>query len=154
MVRHYLKLDRELIVKPQKRNTRLFAIGAGGVALIAAAFLVTSALKQSIAYFYSPTELLQTSVSSEKKISLGGMVEDGSVERGEGLQIQFRVTDFENSVLVEYNKVLPDLFREGQGVVADGSLNAEGVFIASRILAKHDENYMPPQVARAMKPAP
>ncbi len=79
------------------------------------------------------------------------MVKDGSIKRGEGLKVRFEVTDFENTVIVEYDKVLPDLFREGQGVVAEGTLNENGVFIATRILAKHDETYMPPQVTRALK---
>jgi len=138
-------------VKPKKRNSRLLAIGIGGVAIVGAVFLVMSALKQSIAYFYSPTELVETSPPETKKISLGGMVMDGSVKRGKGLNIEFTVTDFENTVTVKYDKVLPDLFREGQGVVAEGTLHKNGDFIATRVLAKHDENYMPPQVARAMK---
>ncbi|PHS23222.1 MAG: cytochrome c maturation protein CcmE [Robiginitomaculum sp.] len=140
-------------MKPKKRNSRLLAIGAGGVALIGAVYLVSSALKQSIAYFYSPTELVETAPPETKKISLGGMVMDGSVKRGKGLNIEFAVTDFENTVIVKYDKVLPDLFREGQGVVAEGTLHKNGKFIATRVLAKHDENYMPPQVARAMKNA-
>jgi cytochrome c-type biogenesis protein CcmE len=138
-------------MKPKKRNSRLLAIGLGGVLLIAAVYLVASALKQSISYFYTPTELAETTPSTHKKLSLGGMVEEGSVERGKGLDVQFRVTDFTHTVLVTYDKVLPDLFREGQGVVAEGTLNENGVFVAKRVLAKHDENYMPPQVARAIK---
>ncbi len=140
-------------MKPKKRNSRLFAIGLGGIALIAAVFLVTSALRQSISYFYSPTEIVEAKPTSDKKLSLGGMVEEGSIKRGVGLKVRFSVTDFENTVVVEYDKVLPDLFREGQGVVAEGALNESGVFIATRVLAKHDENYMPPQVARSLKPA-
>ncbi|MDQ7018539.1 MAG: cytochrome c maturation protein CcmE [Robiginitomaculum sp.] len=137
---------------PKKQNTRLLAIGVGGIALIGAVFLVASALKQSISYFYTPTELAQTPPSSHKKLSLGGMVEKGTVKRGEGLNVQFKVTDFNNTVLVQYDKVLPDLFREGQGVVAEGTFGENGVFHATRVLAKHDEKYMPPQVARALKP--
>lgn len=146
-------------MKPKNRNTRLINISIAAIVVTGAVYLVSSALKQSISYFYSPTEVVQNVASAqktsfgEKKISLGGMVEEGSVKRGEGLQISFRVTDFENSIIVEYDKVLPDLFREGQGVVAEGHLNAQGVFIASRILAKHDENYMPPAAERAMKPS-
>jgi cytochrome c-type biogenesis protein CcmE len=139
-------------VKPKKQNTRLLAIGLGGIALIGAVFLVASALKQSISYFYTPTELAESMPSSHKKLSLGGMVEKGTVKRGEGLNVQFVVTDFNNTVLVQYNKVLPDLFREGQGVVAEGTISKDGVFQATRVLAKHDEKYMPPQVARALKP--
>ncbi len=138
-------------MKPKKRNSRLMAIGLAGALLVAAAFLVTSALRQSISYFYSPTELAEQAPGPDKKLSLGGMVEEGSVSRGQGLQVQFSVTDFENTVLVHYDKVLPDLFREGQGVVAEGKLNEDGIFVATRVLAKHDENYMPPQVARALK---
>ncbi|PHS23838.1 MAG: cytochrome c maturation protein CcmE [Robiginitomaculum sp.] len=137
---------------PKKQNTRLLAIGVGGIALIGAAFLVASALRQSISYFYTPTELAESMPSSHKKLSLGGMVEEGSVKRGDGLDVQFMVTDFNNTVLVHYDKVLPDLFREGQGVVAEGTIDKNGVFKATRILAKHDEKYMPPQVARALKP--
>lgn len=140
-------------MKPVKRNSRLLAIGIGALALTAAVFLVMSALRQSIAYFYSPTELAEVRPQAGKKLSLGGMVENGSVQRGEGLDVQFLVTDFENSVLVKFDKVLPDLFREGQGVVAEGKLNVDGIFVADRVLAKHDENYMPPAVTRALEKA-
>ncbi len=140
-------------MKPVKRNSRLLAIGIGAIALTAAVFLVMSALRQSIAYFYSPTELAEVRPQAGKKLSLGGMVENGSVQRGEGLDVQFLVTDFENSVLVKFDKVLPDLFREGQGVVAEGKLNVDGIFVADRVLAKHDENYMPPAVTRALEKA-
>jgi len=138
-------------MKPKKRNTRLLAIGLGALALATAVFLVTSALRQSISYFFTPSELAQTAPPAGRKLSLGGMVEKGSVTRGKGLEVRFRVTDFKNTVTVRYDKVLPDLFREGQGVVAEGRLGPDGVFTASRVLAKHDEKYTPPPLARALK---
>ncbi len=140
-------------MKPRKRNARLLAIGLGAVILAAAVFLVTSALRQSISYFLTPSELVQSTPPAGRKLSLGGMVEKGSVKRGKGLDVRFRVTDFKNTVTVHYDKVLPDLFREGQGVVAEGHLGRDGVFMASRVLAKHDEKYTPPPIARALKKA-
>ena len=137
-------------MKPRKRNARLAAIAAGALALAGAAWLVTSALRQSIAYYSTPTEIAQNTPGPGRKLSLGGMVEKGSVKRGDGLNVNFQVTDFKHTVTVHYDKVLPDLFREGQGVVAEGHLARNGVFNATRVLAKHDEKYMPPQVARAV----
>ncbi|MBL1431232.1 MAG: cytochrome c maturation protein CcmE [Robiginitomaculum sp.] len=126
-------------------------LGLGSLVLVAALILAMSGLKDSISYFYAPTELLAEQYEADKKIRLGGMVEDGSFQRSDGLQVSFRITDFNESIPVVYSKILPDLFREGQGVIAEGVLRRDGVFVASRILAKHDEKYMPPEVAESLK---
>ncbi|MCF6292657.1 MAG: cytochrome c maturation protein CcmE [Robiginitomaculum sp.] len=126
-------------------------LGLGSLVLVAALVLAMSGLKDSISYFYAPTELLAEQYEIDKKIRLGGMVEDGSFQRSQGLQVSFRITDFNESIPVVYSKILPDLFREGQGVIAEGVLRRDGVFVASRILAKHDEKYMPPEVAESLK---
>jgi len=138
-------------MKPKKRNQRLTILGLGSLVLVAALILAMSGLKDSISYFYAPTELLAEQYEADKKIRLGGMVEDGSFQRSDGLQVSFRITDFNESIPVVYSKILPDLFREGQGVIAEGVLRRDGVFVASRILAKHDEKYMPPEVAESLK---
>ncbi len=138
---------------PKKRNARLFAIALFGLALSMAAYLVFSALRQNISFFYSPAELAQEAPGTARKLRLGGMVEKGSLERLDGLNVRFRVTDFKRSITVRYDKILPDLFREGQGVIAEGHLAQNGEFIASRVLAKHDENYMPPEVGKALDKA-
>ena len=136
-------------MKPKRR--RLYFV-LGGLAVIAvAAGLVLSAFEEGIVFFYSPTDLAEKEVPRDRTLRLGGLVEEGSVVRGEGLEIAFRVTDLGTAVPVRYNGILPDLFREGQGVVALGTLDNEGVFQASEILAKHDETYMPPEVAEALK---
>jgi cytochrome c-type biogenesis protein CcmE len=126
----------------------LLALGGLGGAVA----LVLMALEENIAFFYSPTELVEKDIDPSRRLRIGGLVERGSVVRGgaDGL-IAFRVTDLSESVLVRYRGLLPDLFREGQGVVAEGMLGADGTFEASTILAKHDETYMPPEVAEALK---
>lgn len=114
--------------------------------------LVLYALRQNISLFYSPTQVASGEAPLNHPIRLGGMVEKGSVHRREkGLAVRFKVTDFANTVEIEYEGVLPDLFREGQGIVAEGRLLDAGHFKASTVLAKHDENYMPPEVKQAMK---
>ena len=106
-----------------------------------------------MSYFYSPTEVVEKKAPEDHLFRLGGMVVNGSVERGKELTVRFAVTDTANAVNVEYTGILPDLFEEGQGVIAQGKLGDNGTFVASEVLAKHDENYMPPEVADALEKA-
>lgn len=134
------------------RKQRRTAMIAGGLAVLGlAAGLVLFALNDSIVFFYSPSDVTEKGVGPGQRIRLGGLVEEGSVVRGEGTTVSFAVTDTVKSVKVNYTGVLPDLFREGQGVVTEGALRSDGVFIADNVLAKHDENYMPPEVAESLK---
>ncbi len=133
-----------------RKRRRLYLLLAGMLALAAAAALVLVAFRENIVFFYSPTEVLEKRVSPETRIRIGGLVEEGSVVRN-GDSVTFRVTDLANGLPVSYAGALPDLFREGQGVVAEGALRADGVFVATQVLAKHDETYMPPEVAEALK---
>jgi cytochrome c-type biogenesis protein CcmE len=119
---------------------------------IATAFAL-SAFNQNMLYYYSPTQIHAGEVPDARSIRVGGLVENGSVQREPGsLEVRFTLTDFANTVGVSYSGVLPDLFREGQGVIARGKLNQQGVFVAEEVLAKHDENYMPPEVKDSLKP--
>lgn len=123
-----------------------------GVAVAVA--LTTYALRQNINLFYDPSQIAAGEAPVDVRIRAGGMVEEDSVIRDpESLQVEFRVTDFTSSVLVEYTGILPDLFAEGQGVVAMGRLDGKGRFVADQVLAKHDENYMPPEVNEALEKA-
>ncbi len=136
------------MTRKQKRLTVI----SGGMAFVGAAMaLVLVALGQKASYFYMPTELLEASVSPGERIRLGGLVEDGSVRRGEGTQVRFAVSDGAASVPVVYQGILPDLFREGQGVVTEGVLGSDGELSADTVLAKHDENYMPREIADSLK---
>ncbi len=130
-----------------RKQKRLTVIGGGVAFLLAAVLLVMFAFSQSIAYFYVPGDLQKTEVSPGTRIRLGGLVEDGSVKRDAGSTITFTVTDTIATVPVTYTGILPDLFREGQGVVAEGAFGNDGLFIADTVLAKHDETYMPKDVA-------
>ena len=112
-----------------------------------------AAFDEGITYFYSPSDLVARPVPGGRMLRIGGLVEEGSVIRGEGVTVAFRVTDLAHAVPVQYSGILPDLFREGQGVVAMGTLGQDGVFRASEVLAKHDETYMPPEAADALKRA-
>lgn len=135
-----------------RKQKRLAVIGAGALFIAGAAFLVTSALRDQIVFFNSPSDLLATPAAAGTRLRLGGLVEAGSVVRGEDTVVTFSVTDTNVSVPVRYKGLLPDLFREGQGVVTEGSWSAEdGLFVADSVLAKHDENYMPKEVADALK---
>ena len=136
-----------------RRQKRLAVIGGGVGFLLAAVLLVMFAFSQSIAYFYVPGDLKKTEVPPGTRIRLGGLVEAGSLERGAGSTVTFVVTDTIGTVPVTYTGILPDLFREGQGVVAHGRMQGN-VFVADEILAKHDENYMPPEVAESLKDNP
>lgn len=132
------------------RHKRLGFILVGLVVLGLATTLVLRALDSNLSYFFSPTEVVQNKAPENHIFRLGGLVEPGSVQRGEELTVRFAVTDNANTVNVAYTGILPDLFMEGQGVIAQGKMGAEGVFIADEVLAKHDENYMPPEVADAL----
>lgn len=134
-----------------RRQRRVaFLVGALGLVTLATVLVVT-ALGDRVLYFYSPSEAKARNVVTGQAINLGGLVLKGSVERPGGLEVRFKVTDGSSDVSVTYSKDLPDLFREGQGVVVTGAFREDGVFAASTVLAKHDENYMPPEVARALK---
>ena len=139
------------------RRKRLFAILGilAGVGIATAVAL--KAFDNNLQYFYDPSEVASGKAPSDKAIRVGGMVTKGSVARAPGsLEISFVITDFAKNVTVKYNGVLPDLFREGQGIIAHGQLK-DGVFVADEVLAKHDEKYMPPEVAKSLKkvaPAP
>lgn len=134
------------------RRQRMILVGlvVAGVAVSAA--LALQAFRSNVLFFFSPTEVVAGTAPVERGFRLGGMVLDGSVQREPGsLTVSFVVTDFAHSIPVHYTGLLPDLFGEGQGVVARGLLNNEGAFIAEEVLAKHDENYMPPEVAEALE---
>jgi cytochrome c-type biogenesis protein CcmE len=138
------------------KHRRLGFVAAGVLLLAAAAGLVLYAMNDTLVFFYTPSEVQQKlqakQLDLERPFRLGGLVEQGSVERDTaGVQVRFRVTDTVDTLTVSYHGILPDLFREGQGVVAEGRLGADGIFTATEVLAKHDENYMPPEVAAALK---
>jgi cytochrome c-type biogenesis protein CcmE len=136
------------------RQQRIIAIAAGVALIAVAAALVLNALQGNVAFFFSPSEVAAKKAPLEKTFRVGGMVEKGSLKRqADGLTVQFIVTDTANTIPVRYTGLLPDLFKEGKGVVAQGRLGADGVFSASEILAKHDENYMPPEAAHALSKA-
>jgi cytochrome c-type biogenesis protein CcmE len=118
---------------------------------VAAVLLVMFAFSQSIAYFYVPGDLAKANLAPGTRIRLGGLVEAGTVKRGEGSTVTFTVTDTLSTVPVTYTGILPDLFREGQGVVAEGAFGTDGLFVADTVLAKHDETYMPKDVADRLK---
>ena len=134
------------------KRKRLWLVLGSVAALGFAATLVLTALNDNIVFFYSPTQIAEKQIPPERRFRMGGLVEAGSVTKSpDGQVTRFKVTDTNKTVDVVYRGLLPDLFREGQGVVAEGSLGADGVFAAREILAKHDENYMPPEVAKALK---
>ena len=132
-----------------KRKRLWLLLGSLGV-LGAAVALVLSALSDNLVFFYSPTQVSEKHPGPERRLRIGGLVEEGSVKK-DGQEVRFIVTDLKKSVAVIYRGLLPDLFREGQGVIAEGTLGADGVFTAREVLAKHDEKYMPPEVAKALK---
>ena len=134
-----------------RKQRRLMMIGGAGAVLFAAIGLILFALQDQIVFFNSPSDIAENSVKPGQRIRLGGLVKDDTVIRGEGTEVSFVVTDGGADVQVAYNGILPDLFREGQGVVTEGSLNTDGTFAADTVLAKHDENYMPKEVADALK---
>ncbi|MBV8889788.1 MAG: cytochrome c maturation protein CcmE [Alphaproteobacteria bacterium] len=135
-----------------RRRRRLLMLSLGLAALGAATALVLSAFSDNLVFFYSPSELEAKAVPTDQRVRIGGLVEMQSLEhRPDGRGVRFRVTDGKTDIVVRYDGTLPDLFREGQGVVAEGRRRADGVFVAATVLAKHDEKYMPPEVADALK---
>jgi cytochrome c-type biogenesis protein CcmE len=134
-----------------RKQRRLALIGAGVGVLGLAVTLVLGALRDSIVFFHSPTDVIEKHVQPGTRIRLGGLVEPGTVVRGDHLKVRFEVTDGNHAMPVAYQGLLPDLFREGQGVIAEGVLEAGGTFKADTVLAKHDERYMPKEVADALK---
>ncbi|MNN00846.1 Cytochrome c-type biogenesis protein CcmE [compost metagenome] len=134
------------------RKKRLYIVLAIVAGVGVAVALALSALQQNINLFYTPTQIANGEAPQDTRIRAGGMVEKGSLKRSaDSLDVQFVVTDFAKSVTVKYRGILPDLFREGQGIVALGKLDANGVLTADEVLAKHDEKYMPPEVTKALK---
>jgi cytochrome c-type biogenesis protein CcmE len=137
-------------MKPRHKR---FALIAGGVAVLAVATtLILNAFNDNLVFFFSPSDVAAAKAPKDRTFRIGGVVEEGSVKR-DGIIVNFRVTDTANTINVSYQGILPDLFREGQGVVANGKLGQDGVFRASEVLAKHDENYMPPEAAHALEQA-
>jgi cytochrome c-type biogenesis protein CcmE len=134
-----------------RKQRRAILIGTCLGVLALAVGLVLMALRDSIVFFYTPSEVAGKHLDTGQRFRLGGLVENGSLKRGEGTTVSFVVTDKRATMPVTYTGVLPDLFREGQGVVAEGALTSEGVFHADSVLAKHDEKYMPPEVAKKLK---
>lgn len=134
------------------RHKRLLFVSLAVAALIAAVLLVMNAFRDNLVFFFSPTEVAAGKAPANGTFRIGGLVTQGSVQKGPGpLELRFTVTDLAKEMRVHYVGPLPDLFREGQGVVAEGHLGPDGEFQAAKVLAKHDENYMPPEVARALK---
>jgi cytochrome c-type biogenesis protein CcmE len=142
-----------------RKRRRLYAVLTGAIMLAIAVTLVLTAFEDSIVFFYSPSDLAEKQASDDPikpglLVRVGGLVEEGSKDKApDGVTNLFIVTDLKSTLKVAYKGILPDLFREGQGVVSSGALNPEGVFIATEVLAKHDETYMPPEVADALKRA-
>jgi cytochrome c-type biogenesis protein CcmE len=134
-----------------RKQRRLVLIGVAGVILFSSVGLMLMAFRENIVFFNSPSDIVANQLAPGKRIRLGGLVEDGSVERLDGTTVRFTVTDTSNEIKVVYSGLLPDLFREGQGVVTEGALGPDGIFVADTVLAKHDEKYMPREVADALK---
>ena len=136
------------------RHKRLVLVGVAILGVGAAATLAISALQSNISYFFSPSQVLARQVPADRVFRLGGLVNQGSLRRApDGLTVTFDVTDLAQTVKVSYTGILPDLFKEGQGAVTKGRLGPDGVFYAEEVLAKHDEAYMPPEVADSLKAA-
>ena len=135
----------------KRKNKRLSMISAAFLAIGAAMALILTAFEDNIVFFYSPTEIVENKLQANQRLRLGGLVEEGSVQRANGSPIvNFNVTDLITTVPITFKGILPDLFREGQGIVAEGNFR-EGKFFATEVLAKHDENYMPKEIAEALK---
>lgn len=138
-----------------KRKKRIYLISLFFLTIASSIYLILWALRDNIVFFYSPSEIQQKislkEIDEMSKLRLGGMVKESSVEQLNDGSINFIITDFDREMVVFYKGIIPDLFKEQQGVIAEGSINNEGIFIANSILAKHDENYMPPEVQDALK---
>jgi len=138
----------------KKRHKRIAFIVASLAALGLATWLVLGAFRQNLVFFFSPTQVAAKEAPVNKTFRIGGLVENGSLKReNDGLTIRFTVTDTANTIPVVYKGILPDLFKEGRGCVAQGRVGSDGIFYADQIMAKHDENYMPPEAARALDQA-
>ena len=136
------------------RHKRLVLVLGIVLGVGVAAFLATQAFKSNVMFFFDPSQVASHEAPADKRFRLGGMVEKGSIDKTPGtLDVKFLVTDFKHTVAVKYSGILPDLFREGQGVIAHGRMQGD-VFVADEILAKHDEKYMPPEVAKSLKDHP
>ena len=136
------------------KTKKLALIGAAAVVLAAGIFMALQAFNENLVFFFSPTQVAAKEAPVGRTFRLGGVVEGGSVAREkDGVTVNFRITDTAKSVNVQYTGILADLFAENQGVVAQGKLNEQGIFVASEVLAKHDENYMPPEAAKALEDA-
>ncbi|TSA19999.1 MAG: cytochrome c maturation protein CcmE [Betaproteobacteria bacterium] len=136
------------------RHKKLLAITVGVAVLGIVVALVLNAFSSNLVFFFSPTEVVQGKAPKDRAFRIGGLVEMGSVQRSaDGMTLRFKVTDTAESIAVTYQGVLPDLFKEGKGAVAEGRMGADGLFTASTVLAKHDENYMPPEAASAIEQA-
>ena len=139
-------------MKPRHKKLAIIAGGVAGLGLVAA--LVLNAFQSNLVFFFSPSQVVAGEAPQGRNFRLGGMVQEGSVKRlPDGLTVEFVVTDTAKTIPVTYKGILPDLFKEGKGVVTEGKLGPDGVFRADQVLAKHDENYMPPEAAEALKQA-
>jgi cytochrome c-type biogenesis protein CcmE len=139
-------------MKTRHKRIAFIALGLAGLSI--AAFLVTNAFKNNLVFFFSPSQIASNEAPIGRNFRVGGLVETGSVKRGnDGLTVQFSVTDTAKSIPVVYKGILPDLFKEGRGCVATGRLGSDGIFHADEVLAKHDENYMPPEAGKAIDKA-
>jgi cytochrome c-type biogenesis protein CcmE len=137
------------------RYKKMMLITSGVAILTVTGLLVLNAFRSNLVFFFSPTEVLEGKAPTQGVLRVGGLVEKGSLKRiPDSLRVEFSVTDLSQRITVRYDGILPDLFREGQGVIAQGRLQPDKVFIADQVLAKHDEKYMPPEVAGILKPAP
>ena len=138
----------------KSRHKKILVILTGLVGLGIAAALILNAFQSNLVFFYSPTQVTNGEAPTDRAFRIGGLVEEGSVKRQDtGLTVHFVVTDTAKTIPVVYTGILPDLFKEGKGVVAEGKLGADGVFASTQVLAKHDENYMPPEAAHALEQA-
>lgn len=137
---------------PRKKRIAIVCAILAGMGIAAA--LILTAFEKNLLYFYSPTQVVSGEAPTERSFRIGGLVEADSVERNpDSLLVSFVLTDTKNQIKVTYEGILPDLFREGQGIVANGKLDENNTFVAEEVLAKHDENYMPPEVAQALEEA-
>ena len=140
-------------MKPARKKRLFFIIFLISGVTVAAGFAMY-AFNQNLMFYFSPTDVKQGKAPINKIFRMGGMVVDGTFKKEQkSLKVHFDITDYDKTVSVEYTGILPDLFREGQGIISRGKLNAQGVFVAEEVLAKHDENYMPPEVAESLKKA-
>ena len=138
-----------------KRKKRIYLISLLFITISTSIYLILWALRDNIVFFYSPSEIQQKislrEIDEMSKLRLGGMVKESSIKQLNDGSINFIITDFDREMVVFYKGIIPDLFKEQQGVIAEGSINNEGIFIANSILAKHDENYMPPEIKKTLK---